>query len=53
MINKSTYSKEWVNDLKENFIKADPLLIERVIMALTLLESLSKVKLDFIFKGGT
>lgn len=33
--------------------KADPLLIEKVIRALLLLEGLVKQKMSFVFKGGT
>jgi len=57
MIVAKCHTKEWIED-RSNFLKsgkrrADPGLIEKVIKALYLLESLSKEGLEFIFKGGT
>lgn len=54
MINKKTYSIEWINNLRNKLGKRiDPKLIEKVIYALSLLEQLQLNKLNFIFKGGT
>lgn len=43
---------DWINSKREEF-HADPIIIEKVIRALILLEALKVSKLDFIFKGGT
>ncbi len=54
MINKETYTFEWITDLKYKLGKRiDPKLIEKVIWALTLLEQLQLNGLNFTFKGGT
>ncbi len=53
MIDKQTYSIEWINEISKNNRNADKILIEKVIRALTLLTQLKIEKLDFIFKGGT
>jgi len=55
MINKNSYTKEWIESFRKNpeNNKTDPALIEKMIMALSLLEHLAINKLDFVFKGGT
>lgn len=53
MINKETYTLEWIENISKKNRKADKILIEKVIRALTLLVELKKANLDFIFKGGT
>lgn len=57
MILDKCFKKEWIEDRSKHFkrgkISADVQLIEKVIYALGLLESLSKANVDFIFKGGT
>ena len=55
MINKASYTKNWLESFRKSslFRKSDPALIEKMIMALTLLEQLAIHNLDFIFKGGT
>jgi hypothetical protein len=54
MIDKKTYSKEWLLDLKQKLgKKVDAKLIEKVVYALSFLEQLKVNGLDFIFKGGT
>lgn len=53
MISKSCYSKEWIKEKRKELPKKNPELIEKVIMALTLLEKLKLSGLDFTFKGGT
>jgi len=52
MINPDSLKKEWINDVAKKH-KSDPILVEKVVRALYLLELLQKSKLDFIFKGGT
>lgn len=53
MISTQTRSKEWILGVREMSPGKDPILIEKMIMALTLVENLKKAGLDFIFKGGT
>ncbi len=55
MIEETSYTKKWIESFRENpeYNKTDPALIEKMIMALTLLEQLAENKLNFIFKGGT
>lgn len=53
MITPQTRTLDWVNHIRELYPKRDPILIEKMIMALTLVESLEMSGLDFIFKGGT
>ena len=52
MISSKSLSIDWINSNREKF-HADPLIIEKVIRALILLENLQLSNLDFIFKGGT
>ena len=52
MIDQSQITNEWIKQ-KNDAYKTDPLLIEKVIRALLLLEGLVKQGLPFIFKGGT
>ena len=52
MINKASFEEEHIRGIQEKS-RRDPILIERVIYAFGLLEALVKVKLPFIFKGGT
>jgi predicted nucleotidyltransferase component of viral defense system len=52
MIDQSKLTDEWVQQVAGEH-KADPLLIEKVIRALLLLEGLVKQDLSFVFKGGT
>jgi len=54
MINKETYTIDWIFNLKNKLGKhIDAKLIEKVIWALTLLEQLQINGLNFTFKGGT
>lgn len=53
MISTQTRTKEWIMGVREVSPGKDPILIEKMIMALTLVENLKKAGLDFIFKGGT
>jgi len=52
VINKESFEEAHIRYLQEKS-RRDPVLIERVIYAFGLLEALAKVKLPFIFKGGT
>lgn len=52
MIKVESYTKEWIIKTAKKH-KSDPILIEKVVYALTLLEHLAKSELRFIFKGGT
>lgn len=53
MILPQSFSIEHINHIKERYPSLDKQLIERSIFALGLLESLVKVKMPFVFKGGT
>lgn len=57
MIIENNFTKEWLEqqlgDIKKRKVNADPLLIEKNIHALHLLEKLIEKELDFVFKGGT
>ena len=53
MINRESRERAWIDDIRKTFRRADPGLIEKVVYALTLLEQLVSVDLDFVFKGGT
>ena len=52
MLKKSNFTLEKVKLLQAE-TKRDPALLKRMIYAFGLLEALSLVELDFIFKGGT
>ena len=52
MILPESLYADWINSNREKF-HADPIIIEKVIRALVLLEALQFVGLNFIFKGGT
>lgn len=53
MISTQSRTKEWIMGVRELSPGKDPILIEKMILALTLVENLSVTGLDFIFKGGT
>ncbi len=53
MISPQVRTREWIMRVRETLPRMDPILIEKMIMALTLVESLRLSGLDFIFKGGT
>ena len=53
MISAQSRTPGWVMGIRENSRGKDPILIEKMIMALTLVEELKLNGLDFIFKGGT
>ena len=50
---QDTLSPQWIDKVSKSNRNADKILVEKVIRALLLLEGLSKVKLSFVFKGGT
>lgn len=52
MINKDSLNENWIKDIAKKH-KSDPILVEKVVRALYLLELLQQGELNFIFKGGT
>ncbi len=53
MISKKSISKEWIEAIHKENKKADKILVEKVVRALSLLEQLAVKRLPFCFKGGT
>ena len=53
MIKKETLTKDWIQQVCKKNRNADPILVEKVIRALFLVEGLAKTDLSFVFKGGT
>lgn len=53
MIDRQSFSREWILKQRERYLKADPLLIERQIYAFELLGLLAASGKPFVFKGGT
>jgi hypothetical protein len=55
MISKETFSPQWIDSIRrqERYRRVNPALFEKMVYALSLLESLAKTDFDFIFKGGT
>ncbi len=53
MITEKCHRNEWIQQKRGEFGNADPLIIEKVIKAFTLLNRLGRQKISFIFKGGT
>lgn len=53
MISAQSRTKEWIMRIREESPGKDPILIEKMIMALTLAESLKLAGLEYIIKGGT
>ncbi len=52
MIHLTSLKENWINTVAKKY-KADPILVEKMIRALYLLERLQDSRLNFIFKGGT
>jgi len=52
MITANSTSKEWI-ERTAKWVKADKILVEKVVRALILLEGLAESELDYTFKGGT
>jgi len=54
MISSQSRTSEWIMKIRgTSQTPTDPILIEKMILALTLLENLRAGGIDFIFKGGT
>ena len=53
MIDERTYSADHILSLKSQYSRTDSSIIERAIYALGMVESLVKVGMPFIFKGGS
>src|SRR4030067_3606343 len=54
MISTQSRSKDWIMGIRgTSRIPTDPILIEKMILALPLLENMGTSGLEFIFKGGT
>jgi hypothetical protein len=55
MISRNSHTLEWITQVRKSSpgAKLDPILIEKMIMALTLVEHLRSSRLEFVFKGGT
>jgi len=52
MIHEDSLKEKWILDIAKQH-KSDPILVEKVVRALSLLEHLQIGELEFIFKGGT
>ena len=52
MLLKENFSEEYIRSLQKDS-KRDPVLLERTVYAFGLLEALARVRMPFIFKGGT
>ncbi len=52
MIHEDSLKEKWITDVAKQH-KSDPILVEKVVRALSLLEHLQNSGLEFIFKGGT
>ncbi|MFA5329664.1 MAG: nucleotidyl transferase AbiEii/AbiGii toxin family protein [Prolixibacteraceae bacterium] len=53
MIDQEKITLDWIEKVSKANRNADRILVEKVIRALLLLEGLVKLKLAFVFKGGT
>ena len=53
MITPVSYSLDWIREKRKSFPKCDPIIMEKVVYALSLVEQLVQTDLSFIFKGGT
>lgn len=52
MIHEDSLKEKWITDVAKQH-KSDPILVEKVVRALSLLEHLQNSGLEFVFKGGT
>lgn len=52
MIHEDSLKEKWIIEVARKH-KSDPILVEKVVRALALLEQLQNSGLEFIFKGGT
>jgi len=53
MISDHSATRKWLQHVMNTYRRSDPGIIEKTIMALTLLEQLAIENLQFVFKGGT
>jgi len=53
MIPPDRHTREWIIAQQARLGMADPIILEKAIFALTLLDLLGRTDLDFVFKGGT
>lgn len=53
MIPPDRHTKEWIAAQQSRLGMRDPIILEKAIYALTLLDQLAQTNLDFVFKGGT
>ena len=53
MIDQEKVTLDWIEKVSKANRKADKILVEKVIRAILLLEGLVKLRLPFVFKGGT
>ena len=51
-MNKDSLKEKWISEIAKQH-RSDPILVEKVVRALSLLEHLQNSGLKFIFKGGT
>ena len=52
MLSKENFTEQHIRELQK-MNRRDPILLERTVYAFGLLEALARVKMPFIFKGGT
>jgi predicted nucleotidyltransferase component of viral defense system len=53
MIPSDRHSSQWIAAQQARLGMSDPIILEKAIYALTLLDLLGRTDLDFVFKGGT
>jgi predicted nucleotidyltransferase component of viral defense system len=53
MIPPDRHTREWIATQQARLGMTDPIILEKTIYALTLLERLARTDLEFVFKGGT
>ncbi len=53
MIPPDRHTREWIVAQQARLGMADPIILEKAIFALTLLDLLARTDLEFVFKGGT
>ncbi len=53
MITDYSATREWLQKVMKAYRRSDPGMVEKTIMALTLLEQLAIENLQFVFKGST
>lgn len=53
MIPPDRHTREWIAAQQARLGMADPIILEKAIFALTLLDLLARTDLEFVFKGGT